>query len=92
MEVEMTMNQRRKQQRDRMVLEMFEELRKASPGASRTAVEETIGREMAKRGYDLTTRVGVHKVLVRLMGGVTDISTGLTGKDDDKQHKTKTGK
>ena len=33
---------------------------------SRSAAERIVGREMARMGYDLTTRVGVHNVIARM--------------------------
>lgn len=63
----LTLAQKRKKERDEVAMKLYEQLRRENPEASRSAVERTIAREMAERGYDLTTRMGVHNVLARMM-------------------------
>ena len=63
----LTLAQKRKKERDSVLMRLYEELRRENPDASRSAVERTVAREMAKRVYDLTTRVGVHKALAKVL-------------------------
>ncbi len=62
----LTLAQKRKKKRDMTALQMYEQLRRENPELSRSAAERIVGREMARMGYDLTTRVGVHNVIARM--------------------------
>ena len=62
----LTLAQKRKKKRDMTALQMYEQLRRDNPELNRSAAERIVGREMARMGYDLTTRVGVHNVIARM--------------------------
>lgn len=51
--------------RDRKAASIYKKLALHNPDLPMTIIEDHVAEEMARQGYNLTTRAGVHGVLVR---------------------------